>query len=90
MRTIFSKEIFSKRNFPMKKKQERDDKNKFFLKKLERRIFFQTRKDYQKLRCGKIFWLQKQFLRRIFYEVQKIQISLWKRNFKKKQKNEKR
>ena len=37
--TIFSMAIFAKNNFQMKKTQEGDNKNKPFLKKLERMIF---------------------------------------------------
>ena len=82
---FFLKEIlFEKKFFKWKEKQERDDKNKLLLKKLEWRIFSKHAKMIRKWDVEK-FLLQKQFLWRIFHEVQKIQICLWIRNFKKEE-----
>ena len=79
----FSNEIFFEKKFSNEKKTRKRWLKQIFSEEAGETDIFQTRKAHQKMRCGKML-MQKQFLWRIFYEVQKIQICRWKRNFKKK------
>ena len=83
---FFEGDFFRKEILKWKENKKEMIKTSFFLKKLERRNFSKHETIIRKWDVEHFFLLEKQFLWRIFYEVQKISICHWKTNFKKKKK----
>ena len=73
---------FFSRKLSNDKRHKKEMIKYIFLRKLERRIFFSTRKDYQKMRSGQTLLVANAILWDFLYEIQKNRF--FKRDFKKK------
>ena len=85
---MFLQETFFRMSFFFSRKLSNDKRHKkemikyIFHRKLQRRIFFSTRKDYQKMRSGQTLLVANAILWDFLYEIQKNRF--FKKRFQKK------